>query len=584
MSVVTDNARIPGPAWPGVRTGGWGQVLLITPWTLLLGLLIAYPIGILVAGSFSRESPRALRLALDNFTLENYTRLLGSAGFRSALLTSLEAAAGGAILAVVIGLVFALLVAKTDFPAKSFVETIVLIPFFVSPLLGAIAWSVLGSPHSGLLNLVLRSLGIGATINVNTLGGVIFVFSIYYAPYAYLLLVSALSNIDATLEEAAEISGAHLGHALTRIVLPLVQRAILSSFLLVFVTMLSLYAIPFVIGEPGRLTFLTTYLWRLLLQSPADFQTAASVSVFLILVALAGLMLQYRLIGRRSFVTVTGRGHRVRVARLGRLRYFVAVPVVLYILVSVVLPYFAIAQASFRNFLFFQSVGQLIGTENLTWSHLSGLFSRPIMRRSIQNSLFVGVNVALLGAALSLIVSYLVQRTRAPGRRALEFIAMMPLGVPSLVIGVAYLWAWIGLPIGIYGTIWILVLAYVSRLLPEGVQGVTSSLVQVDRELEEAARVSGSSTLQVLWSIILPLVRPGVAAAAILMLILSVREIGPSLFLYNSGTIVMAVQVLNSWEGGDLGGAAALSLVQSLLLTALVLFARYGLRVRLRLA
>jgi len=584
MSIQTASAQLARRSRRFLPTDAWGHALLIGSWTLLLGFLIAYPIGILLLGSFSRESPRALRFALDNFTVENYARLLGSTGFRSALLTSAETAAGGALLAVLIGVLFALVVAKTDFPGKSFVETIVLIPFFVSPLLGAIAWSVLGSPHSGLLNLLLRSLGVGVTININTLGGVIFVFAIYYAPYAYLLLVSALGNIDATLEDAAEISGAHAGQSLTRIVLPLVQRAILSSFLLVYATMLSLYAIPFVIGEPGRLTFLTTYLWRLLLQSPADFQTAAAVSTFLILVALGGLALQYRLIGRRSFVTVTGRGHRVRVTRLGRWRYLVAAPVILYVLVSVVLPYFAIVQASFRNFLFFQSLGQLFSTDNLTWSHMSGLFSRPIMRRSIQNSLFVGLNVALLGAALSLVVSYLVQRTRAPGRRALEFVAMMPLGVPGLVIGVAYLWAWIGLPIGLYGTIWILVLAYVSRLLPEGVQGVTASLVQVDRDLEEAARVTGSSTLRVLWSIILPLVRPGVAATAILMLILSIREIGPSLFLYNSSTIVMAVQVLSSWEVGDLGGAAALSLVQSLVLTALVLFARFGLRVRLRLA
>jgi iron(III) transport system permease protein len=168
----------------------------------------------------------------------------------------------------------------------------------------------------------------------------------------------------------------------------------------------------------------------------------------------------------------------------------------------------------------------------------------------------------------------------------IDLFATSSVAIPSVVAAFAYFvfYQLINRWLPLYETIWILVLAYTSRLLPEGVQGVTSSLVQVDRDLEEAARVTGSSTPRLLWSIILPLVRPGVAATAILMLILSVREIGPSLFLYNSATVVMAVQVLSSWEVGDLGGAAALSLVQSLLLTALVLFARLGLRIRLRLA
>lgn len=560
----------------------WIRRLTIVPWTLLLGFLIVYPIGILVVGSFSRESPRALTFSFDTLTLANYAHILASPGFRAALMTSAEAAAGGALLAVLTGLLFALLVAKTDFPAKALVETIVLVPFFVSPLLGAIAWSVLGSRNSGLLNIVFRAIGLNLTTNISTMAGVIIVFSIYYAPYAYLLLVSALGNIDASLEEAAVITGASKVQTLRHVVFPLAQRAIFSSFLLVFVTMLSLYAIPFVIGEPGHLTFLTTYLWRLLLQSPADYQTAASLSVMLIVISLAGLAGVNRLLGSRNFATIGGRGHRVSVIRLGRWRYMLALPVIGYILLSIVLPYFAIAQATFRNFLFFQSVADLFSTKNLTLAHLAGLFTRPIMKRSIENSLFVGLAVALTGAALSLAVAYVVQRTTAAGRRLLEFIAMMPIAVPSLVIGIAYLWAWIGVPVGLYGTIWILVLAYVSRLLPEGVQGISANLVQVDRSLEEAARACGSSTVRVLRSVVFPLIRPGVAATAILLLILSVREIGPSLFLYNSGTVVMAVQVLSSWEIGDLGGAAALSLVQSLLLTAIVLFARYVLRISLR--
>jgi len=565
-------------------TTAWTRKLGLLPWALVLGFLIVYPIGLLVLGSLSSESPRTLRLSIDTLTLANYGHILGSPGFRAAFATTLVGTVWGSLLAVAIGLMFAWLVAKSDFPAKSLVEAIVLVPFFVSPLMGAIAWSVLGSRYAGLLNLVAHAIGLRVTFDINTMPGVVFVFGIYYAPFAYLLLVSALSTIDASLEEAAVVTGASGPTVFWRIVLPLAQRAILSSFLLVFVTLLSLYAIPFVIAEPGHMTFLTTYLWRLLLQSPADYQTAAALSTILIAIALSGLAVQHRLLQGRRFTTIGVRGHRVKVAPLGGWRYLAALPVIGYVLLAIVLPYFAVAEATFRNVLFFRSVADLFSTHTLTLSNLAGLFTRPIMRRSIENSLTVGLLVSLGGTGLALAVAYIVQRTATAGRQILEVITLLPIAVPSLVIGVAYLWAWIGVPLGLYGTLWILVLAYVSHLLPEGVQGISSSLVQVDQALEEAAAACGGSTLRVVRSIVLPLIRPGIASVALLLLILSVREIGPSLFLYNSGTVVMAVQVLSSWEVGDLGGAAALSLVQSLLLTLIVLFGRYVLRIRLRVA
>jgi iron(III) transport system permease protein len=552
----------------------------ILPWRLIVVPLTLYPIGILILGSFNRSAPHSMSFGLEDFTLQNYA-LLVNPFFRNALYTSLGTAAAGAAAALLIGLFFAWLITKSDFRFRGALELVVLIPFFVSPLMGAIAWSVLAAPHSGIINMVLREIGVAHVFNVHTPGGVIFVFALYYAPYAYLLLKPALAAIDGSLEEAAYISGGGLWHTLRFVVLPLIRRALLSTFLLVFASLVSLYAIPLVIGEPGRLVFMTTYLRRLLWVAPADYQRASALAVILITITVLALLIQAWLVHGRRFTTITGKGHSSHRTELGRAMWLALIPVVAYLLLAVVLPYFAIFQASFRRFLFFPSIADLFSSATITMDHVSNVWLRPLMRRSIINSLFVGFTVAAGGTLLCFLIAYVIQKTRLAARGLLEFLATMPAAVPSLVIGVAFLWAWIGAPFGLYGSIWIIVLAFVANRLPEGVQGMSNSLVQVDRQLEEAAQVCGSGRGRVLRSIMLPLVRPGAISIAVLIFILTVREIGPALFLYNSSTVVMAVQVLNSWEVGDLGGAAALSLVQSLIITVIILVSRYVFRVEL---
>lgn len=555
-----------------------GRSLGVVPWLLIVAPLTLYPIGILILGSFNQSPPHSMQFRLQDLTLQNY-ELLANPFFRSALFTTLGTALGGAAAALAIGLFFAWLVAKTDFRFRGLLELVVLIPFFVSPLMGAIAWSVLAAPYSGILNTILRQLGLDLIVNVHTIPGVVFVFALYYAPYAYLLVKPALSTIDGSLEEASHICGGSLWHSLRYVVIPLIRRSVLSTYLLVFASLVSLYAIPLVIGEPGRLIFMTTYLRRLLWIAPADYQRASALSVILIAITVTALVVQGRLVAGRRYTTITGKGYSAHRTVLGRGVWLAAIPVIAYLLLAVVLPYFAVIQASIRKFLFFGSFAELFSTTTLTLDHLTNIWARPLMRRSVFNSLFVGFTVAGLGTLLCFLIAYVVQKTRTPGRRILEFLSTMPAAVPSLIIGVAFLWAWIGAPFGLYGTIWIIVLAFIAHRLPEGVQGMSNSLVQIDRQLEEAGQICGSNPVRVLGSIVLPLVRPAATSIAVLIFILTVREIGPALFLYNSSTTVMAVQVLNSWEVGDLGGAAALSLVQSLIITIIILVSRYVFRV-----
>ena len=202
--------------------------------------------------------------------------------------------------------------------------------------------------------------------------------------------------------------------------------------------------------------------------------------------------------------------------------------------------------------------------------HFESIFDNPLTMRSIWNTMEVGLITAVLGGVLAFAIGYTVHRGSAPGRRGIDLIATLPVAIPGLVIGVAYLWAWIGLPGGLYGTIWILALAFVARFMPDTMKALSTSLLQIHRELEEAAWVCGKGRIATIRTIVLPLTRPGTIAAMTLLFILAVRELGSSLFLYTSDTTVMAVLLLDYYEGGNTGKTAAFSLVQTALLAVLI--------------
>jgi iron(III) transport system permease protein len=236
----------------------------------------------------------------------------------------------------------------------------------------------------------------------------------------------------------------------------------------------------------------------------------------------------------------------------------------------VVLPSIALLIAAFRKFLFIRDIPSLFDAKQYGWQHFIKMFDNPLTITSIVNSMKVGVITAIIGGTLAFAIGYTVTRSRAPGRRTIDIITTIPVAIPGLVIGVAYLWAWIGMPFGLYGTLWILALAFVARFMPDTVKALSTSLMQIHRELEEAAWICGRGTVGTIASIVLPLARPGVVAAMTLLFILAIRELGSSLFLYSSGTMVMAVQLLGYYEGGNIGITAAFSLVQMVLLGVLI--------------
>jgi iron(III) transport system permease protein len=376
--------------------------------------------------------------------------------------------------------------------------------------------------------------------------------------------------MDPSLEESAEVSGASPLATMLTVTFPLIAPAIVSGMLLSFVVMLGIYGIPAVLGAPANINVLTTYIFKLTNWSPPLYNTAAAVAVVLMVVTGLLVFVQHRVISARSYTTVAGKAFRPRSLRLGPWRWVTLALAMIYLVVVVVLPTLALIIAAFRKFLFFRDAASLVDMKQYSWMHFHAVFDNPITMRSIWNTLEVGVITALIGGALAFAMGYTIHRTNLRGRRSLDLVSTLPVAIPGLVIGVAYLWAWIGVPGGLYGTIWILALAFVGRFMPDTVKSLSTSLMQIHRELEEAAWICGKGLFGTIRTIVLPLARPGVVAAMTLLFVLAIRELGSSLFLYTSNTTVMAVLLLDYYEGGNIGKTAAFSLVQTALLAVLI--------------
>ncbi len=536
----------------------------------VLTFLVLYPVAMLLLGALTNTNPVVDGFGVFDLSLDNFVSVLGNANVHHALANSLIACTGGTALAVAIGLAFSWIVVRTNTPFRGFLGAASLVPLFVPPLVAGVAWSILGSPKSGLLNTLMKWMGLDWRIDLYSMAGLIVVFGMYYAPYVYMFTASALRNMDPSLEEAAEVAGVGPVRTLFTVTFPLIAPAIISGMLLSFIVMLGIYGIPAVLGAPANISVLTTYIFKLTNWSPPLYSTAAAVAIILMVVTGALVLLQQGVLAGRSFITVAGKAFRPRALDLGPWRWLTLALALLYLFVVVVLPMLALIVAAFRRFLFIPDAASLFDMRHYSLVHFESIFDNPLTMRSIWNTMEVGLVTAVLGGLLAFAIGYTVHRGSVPGRRAIDLVATLPVAIPGLVIGVAYLWAWIGLPGGLYGTIWILALAFIARFIPDTMKALSTSFLQIHRELEEAAWVCGRGRLGTIRSIVLPLARPGTIAAMTLLFILAIRELGSSLFLYTSDTTVMAVLLLDYYEGGNTGKTAAFSLVQTALLAVLI--------------
>lgn len=553
----------------GMRRRVWANlwvVLLLA----ILGFLVVYPILMLLLGALTDTNPVVEGISLRHLSIANFLVVLANPNVGEALVNTLIACGGGTAIAVVIGLLFSWIVVRTNTPFKGFIAAASILPLFAPPLVAGVAWAILGSPKTGLINTMFKWIGLDWRVDFYSLWGLVFVFGIYYAPYVYMFTSSALRNMDPSLEEAAEISGASAFATLFSVTFPLIMPAIISGMLLSFIVMLGIYGIPAVLGSATNLALLTTYIFKLTNWSPPLYNTAAAVAIILMVVTGALVFLQNRVISGRSYTTVAGKAFRPRSLDLGSWRWFTFGLGIVYLLIVVVLPILALIVAAFRKFMFIRDVASLFDMRQYSMVHFNSIFDNPLTLRSIYNAVEVGVITAVVGGVLAFAIGYTIHRTQVTGRRWIDLVSTVPVAIPGLVVGVAYLWAWVGIPGGLYGTIWILALAFIARFMPDTVKALSTSFLQIHRELEEAAWVCGKGMLGTIRTIVLPLARPGVIASMTLLFVLAIRELGSSLFLYTSNTMVMSVLLLDYYEGGNLGKTAAFSLVQTVLLGVLI--------------
>ena len=551
-------------------SGAWVALLLA-----ILAFLVIYPVLMLLLGALTDTNPVIDGFGVFRLSIANFTTVLSNPNVGEALLNTLIACGGGTAVAVAIGLSFSWIVVRTNTPCKGFIAAVSMLPLFAPPLVAGIAWVILGSPKTGLINTMFKWIGLDWRVDFYTLSGLIFVFGVYYAPYVYMFTASALRNMDPSLEEAAEVAGASAFSTLFSVTFPLIMPAIISGMLLSFIVMLGIYGIPAVLGAPTNINVLTTYIFKLTNWSPPLYNTAAAVAIILMVVTGLLVYLQQKVLTGRSYTTVAGKAFRPRSLDLGPWRWPVFGLAVLYLFIVVVLPLLALIVAAFRKFMFIRDAASLVDLRQYSMVHFDSIFDNPLTLRSIYNAVEVGIITALVGGVLAFAIGYTIHRTQVAGRRSIDLLSTLPVAIPGLVIGVAYLWAWIGLPGGLYGTIWILALAFIARFMPDTVKALSTSFLQIHRELEEAAWLCGKGMLGSIRTIMLPLARPGVIAAMTLLFVLAIRELGSSLFLYTSNTMVMSVLLLDYYEGGNIGKTAAFSLVQTVLLGVLIGFANW---------
>ena len=515
---------------------------------LSLIILVVLPLLWLFYGSLRGEQ---------GLSLDHFAEVLSGRLYVNALLNSLILGAWTGLFSLLIGLTLAWAVSRTDVPAKKFIQATATLSYLLPPFLTAIAFTYLFSPNAGLINVLMRDvLGLPwLTFNIFSMTGLVIVTVMHTFPFVYLLASSALQSVDASYEEAAQILGASKLRTAFAITAPLVAPAVLSGTLLAFVNAIALFGSQAIIGLPGRIVTLPTRIYALF-DYPPEYGLASALSLVFVVLTVAALYLQRSFLAKRSYVTLGGKGSRPQLMELGIFRWVVFGFAAIIFVIAILAPYATLIAVSFSK-----SWG-LEFWKNLTFANYKFiLLEYNVTQRAILNSLMLATVAATLAVFLGVVMGWIDLRTRIPGRKILDYASLIPLGLPGIVVAVALIQFWLAMPIALYGTLTILLLAYVGRYLPLGVRAANASLRQVDPSLEESAQILGASWTTTLREVTLPLIRPGLFAGWLLVFVPAIQELSASILLFSSSSITLAVAVYNLYETGYIEPVAALAMV-----------------------
>ena len=525
---------------------------------------------LLIAGPFLATVARSLLVwdgDVASVSLNNFARLFTDPRFVRAALNTLIAGGCTTVLAMLLGFSLAWLVARTDMPGRGWLETANLVPFFLSPYVGAISWIYLLAPHGGLLPWFARTyLGISLEwLDIYSMGGVIWVLTLFYTPYVYLFVIGPLRQMDAAFEDAARVHGASFWYTLRHITLPLVAPALLSAALIVFVTSAGLFDVPLALGSPRGIRFMPTEIFSMV-QYPSDLGRASAFGIVVLTVTILLTLFQRRYLANRRFDTVTGKGYRPRLIRLRRGGKIAALSLELvYVGGGVILPLVALIMVAFSK----------LWTGRFLWRTATGgnfeyiLMQYDLTRQAIGNSLFLAFVGATLGVILAILQSYYLTRGNPKRRALVDALLSLPLGIPGIILGLGFLILAIRTPL--YSTLSIILIAYIARFFPFATRTITAMFLAINPELEQSARASGASWWQTMRMILLPLLRPALIAAWLMLFVIFIRELGATILLYAQGTetISVAMVVLSERSSGFVAALAVVQLV--MLLSGLVI-------------
>jgi iron(III) transport system permease protein len=535
---------------------------------ILLGLflcaLVLLPLGWLVWYSITDNSGR--------LTLGNFTRLASDPTFAAPYLTAFEIALSVALGATAAALPLAWLVARTDLPLRRFIRGLVTASFVTPPFLGAIAWELLAAPNSGILNRLCRTLfGLGEyqhLFNIYTSAGVVFTMACYSFPYVFVLVANALDNIPGELEDASAILGARRWRTLRRVTVPMVLPALLAGGLVAFVQALTQFGVPAILALPAGFHVITTKIWALF-QSPAEPHLAAAAAMPLLLLTMLLLRGQQLLLGRRGYTVIGGRSSAPRLVALKAWRWPAFAFALALLSLPILMPYAALIKTALVR-----TPSDPLNLDTLTWHNLHFVFVEfSQTRAALWNTVLLGIVAATAGTALALVIGYVTSRRLVTGHRVLGFLATAPVAIPGIVLGVGLFLAYTRPPLVLYGTLWILLLAFLTIELPAGYQQIQAAFRGLHPELEEASRIFGATRFKSLWQITAPLMRASVVATWCFVFIGVIRELSATIMLTTAKTKVVSVIIYDLNESGDLGAISVLGITLLLITSAVVLVA-----------
>ena len=542
------------------------QFLVLSLSVLAVAWLCLMPLGFLVWQSFM--TPRTASAA-STFTLENYREAFTGGENLALFTTSIQFAFGAAVLALCIGTLLAWINERTNTPFKPAMYALSIVPLIIPGILFVVSWIMLGSPKIGILNLVFQSIFNTdyVLVDVYSLGGMIWVDGIHYAPIAFLLMTAAFRSMDPSLEESALMSGASIASVAIHVTLKLAWPAAAAAFLILFVRSIESFETPALLGLPVGIQVFTSSIYDAIHRYPSNVGLASAYALVLLAITSGGVWWQSKLSAQGGkYSTVTGKGFRPRVMDIGAWRWLTGGFLVVYGLLVVGLPFFVLLWSSLQRFY---STPSWAAMQDLSFQAYATVIDYPGVGTAVWNSFWLAITSATLVMLLTAVMCWIVHRTKIRGRWLLDSLASVPLVLPGLVMGLSIMVCYLTIGGGIYGTVWILLIAYMTRFMPYGMRYNSTSMIQLHRELEESAAMSGASWFSSFRRVVLPLLKPGFIAGWIYIVIVSVRELSSSILLYSPGSEVVSIMIWELWQNGQY---VELSAFGVMLIAALFIF------------